>query len=398
MNDNGLNLRTLFLRHVAQTSDSPMCIKVDHAEGIYIYAPDGKKYIDLIAGVSVSNAGHCHPKIVAAVNEQVSKYMHVMVYGEYIESPQVLYAKRLTELLPENLTSVYFVNSGSEAVEGALKLAKRYTGRTEMVSFKNAYHGSSHGSVSVMGNEEFRNSFRPLLPDTRIINFNDENDLNQITERTACVIVEPVQGEAGIVHPENDFLKKLGKRCSEKDVLLIFDEIQTGFGRLGKLFAFECYNVIPDILCVAKSMGGGMPLGAFISSNKIMSALTTNPALGYITTFGGHPVSCAAALASINVIVDEKLLEQVNEKSNRFKQLLKHEKIKEIRGTGLFLAVELGCSHLRERFINKGIERGLLSDWFLFCDTAFRISPPLTITHQQIEEAVNIINSILDEI
>ncbi|MDR0420746.1 MAG: aspartate aminotransferase family protein [Prevotellaceae bacterium] len=398
MNKNGLNLRTLFLQHVAQTSNSPMCVEVDRAEGIYIYSPDGKVYIDLIAGVSVSNTGHCHPKIVAAVKEQITKYMHVMVYGEYIESPQVLYAKRLTELLPENMSSVYFVNSGSEAVEGALKLAKRYTGRTEMVSFKNAYHGSSHGSVSIMGNEEFRNSFRPLLPDTRIINFNDENDLNQITERTACVIVEPVQGEAGIILPQNDFLKKLRKRCSDKGVLLIFDEIQTGFGRLGKLFAFEYYNVIPDILCLAKSMGGGMPLGAFISSNEIMSALQTNPALGYITTFGGHPVSCAAALASLNVIIDEKLVEQVNEKSNLFKHLLKHKKIKEVRGTGLFLAVELGCSQLRERFINKGIERGLLSDWFLFCDTAFRISPPLTITHKQIEEIVNIINSILDEI
>ncbi|MDR1983390.1 MAG: aspartate aminotransferase family protein [Prevotellaceae bacterium] len=398
MNKNGLNLRTLFLQHVAQTSDFPMCVEVDHADGIYIYSPDGKTYIDLIAGVSVSNVGHCHPKVVAAVKAQVEKYLHVMVYGEYIESPQVLYAKRLTELLPEKLSSVYFVNSGSEAVEGALKLAKRYTNRTEMISFKNAYHGSSHGAVSVMGNEDFRNSFRPLLPDTRIINFNNENDLNQITERTACVIVEPVQGEAGIILPENDFLKKLRKRCSEKDVLLIFDEIQTGFGRMGKLFAFEYYNVIPDILCMAKSMGGGMPLGAFVSSNDIMSALKTNPALGYITTFGGHPVSCAAALAALNVVVDEKLLEQVNEKSNLFKLLLTHKKIKEVRGTGLFFAVELGCSQLRERFINKGVERGLLSDWFLFCDTAFRISPPLTITHKQIEETVNIINSILDEI
>ncbi|MDR2126234.1 MAG: aspartate aminotransferase family protein [Prevotellaceae bacterium] len=398
MNENGLNLRTLFLRHVAQTSDCPMCIEVDHAEGIYIYSPDGKTYIDLIAGVSVSNTGHCHPKVIAAVNAQIKKYMHLMVYGEYIESPQVLYAKRLSELLPENLSSVYFVNSGSEAVEGALKLAKRYTGRTEMVSFANAYHGSSHGAISVMGNEDFRNSFRPLLPDTRIINFNCEKDLTQITERTACVIAEPVQGEAGIIQPENDFLKKLRTRCSEKGALLIFDEVQTGFGRLGKLFAFEYYNAIPDILCIAKSMGGGMPLGAFVSSREIMQTLKTNPALGYITTFGGHPVSCAAALASLNIIIDEKLAEQVNEKSNLFKQLLKHNKIKEIRGTGLFLAVELGSSLLRERFITKGIERGLLSDWFLFCDTAFRISPPLTITHEQIYEIVNIINSVLDEI
>ncbi|MDR3227299.1 MAG: aspartate aminotransferase family protein [Prevotellaceae bacterium] len=398
MNETALNLRTLFLQHVAQTSDFPMCVEVARADGIYIYSPDGKAYIDLIAGVSVSNVGHCHPKVVEAVKLQAEKYMHVMVYGEYVESPQVLYAKRLTELLPANLSSVYFVNSGSESVEGALKLAKRYTNRTEMLSFKNAYHGSSHGAVSVMGNEEYRNSFRPLLPDTRVINFNDEIDLNQITERTACVIAEPIQGEAGIIVPTNDFLKKLRKRCDEKNVLLIFDEIQTGFGRTGKLFAFEQYNVIPDILCVAKSMGGGMPLGAFISSNKIMSALKTNPALGYITTFGGHPVSCAAALASLNIIIDEKLLQQVNEKSNLFRQLLTHKKIKEVRGEGLFFAVELACSQLRERFINKGIEHGLLSDWFLFCDTAFRISPPLTITNNQIKEIVNIINSILDEI
>jgi acetylornithine/succinyldiaminopimelate/putrescine aminotransferase len=321
-----------------------------------------------------------------------------MVYGEYIESPQVLFAKRLTEFLPQNLSSVYFVNSGSESVEGALKLAKRYTGRTEIISFRNAYHGSSHGAISVMGNEDFRNAFRPLLPDTRILNFNDETDLEQITKRTACVIVEPIQGEAGIILPENNFLKKLRMRCNETETLLIFDEIQTGFGRTGKLFAFEQYNVIPDILCVAKSIGGGMPLGAFISSDDIMSALKSNPALGYITTFGGHPVSCAAALAALNVIIDENLLSQVNEKSNHFKRLLTHKKIKEIRGTGLFFAIELGDSKLRERFINKGVEHGLLSDWFLFCDTAFRISPPLTITLEQINETVNIINTILDEI
>jgi acetylornithine/succinyldiaminopimelate/putrescine aminotransferase len=398
MNKNGINLRTFFLQHVAQTSDFPMNVEVDHASGIYIYSPDGKVYIDLIAGVSVSNVGHCHPKVIEAVNAQVAKYMHVMVYGEYIESPQVLYTKRLTELLPENLSSVYFVNSGSEANEGALKLAKRYTGRTEMISFRNAYHGSSHGTMSVMGSEEFRNAFRPLLPCTRIINFNDENDLNQITEQTACVIAEPIQGEAGIVLPQNDFLKKLRKHCTEKGALLIFDEVQTGFGRTGKLFAFEQYDVVPDILCVAKSMGGGMPLGAFVSSNEIMSTLKTNPVLGHITTFGGHPVSCAAALASLNIIVDEKLLEQINEKSKLFRQLLTHKKIKEIRGTGLFFAVELGSSLLRERFIYKGIEHGLLTDWFLFCDTAFRISPPLTITCEQIKKTVNIINSILDEI
>ena len=398
MNVQNINLRTLFLQHVAQTSDAPMGIEVERADGIYIYSTDGKRYVDLIAGVSVSNVGHCHPKVVEAVSAQVAKYMHVMVYGEYIESPQVLFAKRLTELLPENLSAVYFVNSGSEAVEGALKLAKRYTGRTEMISFRNAYHGSSHGAMSVMGSENFKNAFRPLLPDTRILNFNAENDLQQITKRTACVIVEPIQGEAGIILPENDFLKKLRMRCNETETLLIFDEIQTGLGRTGTLFAFERYGVVPDILCAAKSIGGGMPLGAFISSNEIMSTLKSNPALGYITTFGGHPVSCAAALAALNVVVNENLLSQVDEKSNHFKRLLTHKKIKAVRGTGLFFAVELGSSELRERFIYKGIEHGLLSDWFLFCDTAFRISPPLTITIEQINETVNIINSILDEI
>lgn len=398
MTENSLNLRTLFLQHVAQTSDTPMCVEIERADGIYIYSPGGKRYVDLIAGVSVSNVGHCHPKVVEAVRAQAAKYMHVMVYGEYIESPQVLFAKRLTELMPENLSSVYFVNSGSEAVEGALKLAKRYTGRTEIISFRNAYHGSSHGAISVMGDEYFKNSFRPLLPDTRLLSFNSENDLEQITKRTACVIAEPIQGEAGIVLPENDFLKKLRMRCSETETLLIFDEIQTGFGRTGKLFAFEQYGVVPDILCAAKSIGGGMPLGAFISSNEIMSVLKSNPALGYITTFGGHPVSCAAALAALNVIVDENLLSQVHEKSQLFKCLLNHKKIKKIRGTGLFFAVELGSSELRENFINKAIDYGLLSDWFLFCDTAFRISPPLTITFEQIHETVNIINSILDEI
>ena len=398
MNNSNLNLRTLFLQHLAQTSDFPMCIEVERAEGIYIYSPDGKRYIDLIAGVSVSNVGHCHPKVVEAVKAQLAKYMHVMVYGEYIESPQVLFAKRLTDFLPQNLSSVYFVNSGSEAVEGALKLAKRYTGRTEIISFRNAYHGSSHGAISVMGNEDFKNAFRPLLPDTRILTFNNENDLAQITKRTACVIVEPIQGEAGIRLPENDFLKKLRTRCNETGTLLIFDEIQTCCGRTGTLFAFEQYNVVPDILCVAKSIGGGMPLGAFISSNKIMSALKSNPALGYITTFGGHPVSCAAALAALNVVRDENLISQVSEKSNLFRNLLTHEKIKEVRGTGLFFAVELGDSNLRERFISKAMKHGLLTDWFLFCDTAFRISPPLTITLEQINETVNIINSILDEI
>lgn len=383
--------RQLFLQHVGQTSDFPLQLEIEMAEGIYLYDINNKEYIDLISGVSVSNVGHRHPKVVEAIKNQVDKYLHLMVYGEYIQSPQVVYATKLAGLIPQSLSSVYFVNSGSEAIEGALKLAKRYTGRTEIVAFKNAYHGSTHGSLSVMGNEMFKNSFRPLLPDIRFLEFNNVSDIEKITDKTACVLVEPVQGEAGVVVPENNFLNELRKKCSETNSLLIFDEIQTGFGRLGELFAFMKYGVVPDILTIAKGMGGGMPLGAFVSSNEIMGSLKTNPILGHITTFGGHPVSCAAAIASLDVILDENLIQSVKSKEILFRKYLKHNAIKEIRGTGLFMAVELDSFNQVKKVIDTAITKGLITDWFLFCDNAFRIAPPLIITDAQIEKACSIL-------
>ncbi|MEA2106638.1 MAG: aspartate aminotransferase family protein [Bacteroidota bacterium] len=392
-----ISQRQLFLQHVGQTSDFPLQLEIEHAEGIYMYSPDGKSYIDLISGVSVSNVGHLHPNVVNAVQNQAGKFMHLMVYGEYIQSPQVEYAKLLTDLLPENLSSVYFVNSGSEAIEGALKLAKRYTGRTEIVAFNNGYHGSSHGSLSVMGNEEFKNAFRPLLPDIRFLDFNDEESLEQITDKSACVLIEPIQGEGGIRVPENNFLQKLRKKCDETGTLLIFDEIQTGFGRTGSLFALQEFDVFPDIMTIAKGMGGGMPIGAFVSSNEIMSAFKTNPILGHITTFGGHPVSCAAAVASLKTIVDEKLCQKVKQKGQLFRELLVHPEIKEIRGVGLFMAVELKNFGQVKKVIDIAVSKGLVTDWFLFHDSAFRIAPPLIITEKQIKEACNILLEAIDE-
>lgn len=393
-----MNLRSLFLNHIAQTSDAPMMIEADRAQGIYIYSPDGKRYVDLIAGVSVSNLGHSHPKIVKAAQQQIEKYMHLMVYGEYIQSPQVQFAATLTSYLPKELSAVYFVNSGSEANDGAMKLAKRYTGRTEVVAFRNAYHGSGQGTLSIIGDEYFRNSYRPLLPDTRTISYNSFDELSYITERTACVVAEAIQGEAGIVLPANGFLQQLRRRCTEVGALLVFDEVQTGFGRTGSLFAFQKYGVQPDMLTVAKAMGGGLPLGAFISSKEIMRALTNNPVLGHITTFGGHPVSAAAGLAALEALVEEGLMGKVEKKEQLFRKLLVHPKIKEVRGVGLMLAVELGDNEMLQKFIQKGRENGILSDWFLFCASAFRISPPLNITEKQIEEVSLLILKTLDEI
>ena len=392
-----IDQRQLFLQHVAQTSPAPIGLEPERAEGMYIYTKDERKYMDLIAGISVSNVGHCHPKVVAAVQEQAAKYMHLMVYGEYIQSPQVLFAQALTKLLPSSLNTVYFVNSGSEANEGALKLAKRATGRTEIISFVNAYHGSSHGALSVIGDESFRNSFRPLLPDVRHLRFNSFDDLQQITNRTACVLIEPIQGEAGVRVPQNNFLQALQNRCKEVGALLIFDEVQTGFGRTGEWFASLRYGVTPDIITFAKGMGGGMPIGAFVASQKLMTVLQTNPILGHITTFGGHPVSCAAALASLNVLQDENLIAKVEEKSALFKQLLKHKLIKEIRGEGLLLAVELGDAALVQKVIASILQKGIIVDWFLFCDTALRIAPPLIISPSEIREACGTILNALTE-
>ena len=392
-----LTNRQLFLQHLGQTSVAPMMLEIVRAEGIYMFGPDGKKYIDLISGVSVSNTGHCHPKVVEAVKKQADLYMHLMVYGEFIQSPQVKYAERLAGILPPALNSCYFVNSGSEAVEGALKLAKRYTGKSRIISFKKSYHGSTHGALSIQGSELYKNAFRPLLPDTFQIGFNDEKSLDEIDNKTACVIVEPVQGEAGIIYPDNDFLLKIRNRCKATGSLLIFDEIQTGFGRLGHMFAIDRFGVVPDILLLAKALGGGMPLGAFISSGEIMSALVTNPSLGHITTFGGHPVCCAAGLASLNVIIDEKLAESCNSKSVLFKKELNHPLISEVRGEGLLLAVQVTDPSYIHYIIAHAPDYGLVLDYFLFCDNAFRITPPLVISEDEIILAVRLLKKLLDD-
>jgi acetylornithine/N-succinyldiaminopimelate aminotransferase len=392
-----LTNRQLFLMHLGQTSVTPLMIEIVRAEGIYMYGPDGRKYIDLISGVSVSNTGHCHPRVIEAVKNQVDQFMHLMVYGEFIQNPQVKYAERLTGMLPPTLNSCYFVNSGSEAVEGALKLAKRFTGKSRIISFKNSYHGSTHGALSIQGSEVFRNAFRPLLPDTFQIGFNDEKSLDAIDKNTACVIVEPVQGEAGIIFPENDFIVKIRNRCNSTGALLIFDEIQTGFGRLGHLFAIDRFGVVPDILLLAKALGGGMPLGAFISSKEIMSALVTNPSLGHITTFGGHPVCCAAGLAALNVIIDGKLIENSLSKSDILKKELTHSLITEVRGEGLFLAVQLKSSSYIQYVISHAPDYGIVLDNFLFCDNSFRITPPLIISTDEIKMACSLVRKLLDD-
>jgi acetylornithine/N-succinyldiaminopimelate aminotransferase len=391
--------RELFLKHIAQTSNSPLQLEIVKAEGVYLFNVDGKKYFDIISGVSVSNIGHSHPRAVEAVCNQANQYMHLMVYGEYIQYPQIKLAKLLADQLPQSLQSIYFVNSGSEAVEGAIKLAKRYTGRFEIISFKNAYHGSTHGALSLMGNEGPKQAFRPLLPGVSHIEFNSFSDLDRITEKTACVIVEPIQGEAGIICPHNDYLTELRDRCNRTNTLLIFDEIQTGMGRTGKMFAFEKYGVLPDILLLAKAFGGGMPLGAFISSNEIMHSLTFDPPLGHITTFGGHPVSCASALASLEVMLEKNIIDEIGTKENLFRtNLEKHPKVKEIRSSGLFMAIELGSFGSVQKLIQIGLDKGFITDWFLFCDTAFRIAPPLIISKEEINEVCGIILDALDQV
>ncbi|MCW5907866.1 MAG: aspartate aminotransferase family protein [Chitinophagales bacterium] len=386
--------RQLFLNHVAQTSAAPLMLEIERAEGIYLFDTSGKKYLDLIAGISVSNVGHSHPDVVAAVKLQAEKYMHLMVYGEFVESPQVKYAKRLTEFLPEKLNNVYFTNSGAEATEGALKLAKRYTGRTRLVSFKNAYHGSTHGALSVMGDEYFKRSFRPLLPDTFQLEYGNESDLKKISCRCAAVIVETVQAESGVKVPSLSFMQKLRERCTETGTLLIFDEIQAGMGRTGKLFAFEHFGVVPDVLLLAKAFGGGMPLGAFISSKQIMQVLTDNPVLGHITTFGGHPVSCAAGLAAFEVLQKEKLVEQVEAKGKLFEELLRYDlRSDQISRKGLLMAIKFESFEKNKRIIDTCIANGVLTDWFLFASNCMRIAPPLTITEAEIKTACEVILS-----
>ncbi len=389
-------LRQAFLNHMAQTSAFPLMLEIDHAAGVYLYDKDNKSYLDLIAGIGVSCLGHCHPKVVAAIKAQADLYLHTMVYGEYLLSPQIRLADLLTSHLPPSLDSVYFVNSGTEATEGAMKLAKRYTGRMEFIACRNAYHGSSQGAASLMDDPTFVQAYRPLLPGIKHIEFNCEFCLRTITEQTAAVIVETVQGEWGVRRPHGDYLKKLRQKCTATGTLLILDEIQAGYGRTGSLFAFEQYGIVPDILLLAKGMGGGMPIGAFVASQEIMKVLSFNPILGHITTFGGHPVSCAAALATLETLLAEDLIGQVKEKEALFRSLLVHPEIREVRSAGLMMAVELSDFDFVQAVIKDCLEEGLIIDWFLFNSWSLRIAPPLIISAEEIRKACAIIIRALD--
>ena len=386
-----MNERELFLKHIAQTSPSPIAFEIAKAEGCLLYDANGKEFIDLIGGISVANIGHRHPKVIEAIKKQLNAYMHVMVYGEFIESPQVQYAKLLTDNLPSSLNSVYFTNSGAEAIEGSMKLAKRVTNRTQIIAFKNSYHGSTQGALSIMGDEYWRNAFRPLLPDILHLEYNSFESLDEISERTACVIAETIQAEAGIIVPTKEWIQALRKKCTETGTLLILDEIQAGFGRTGKLWGFENFEIVPDVLVLGKALGGGMPLGAFISDKEIMNELTENPVLGHITTFGGHPVSCAAGLAAMNVLLEKKIMDEVKKKDELFKSLLLHPKIKSVSSSGLWLAIEFDSFETNKKIIDGCIKNGVMTDWFLFASNCLRISPPLIISKEQIKKAVRVI-------
>lgn len=393
-----LTNRQRFLQHVAQTTNFPWALEIEKAKGVYMYDPHGKPYLDLISGIGVSNIGHCHPKVVKAVQDQVADYMHLMVYGEVIQSPQVQLAEELSKTLPQSIDAVYFVNSGTEATEGALKLAKRFTGRTELISAKKAYHGSTHGALSLQSEEEFSQPFRPLLPGISHIVFNRIEDVDKISNQTAAIILETVQGEAGIRPATKAFLQAVRQRCNKTGTLLILDEIQCGFGRTGTFWAFNQFDIVPDIVLTAKGMGGGMPIAAFMASQKLLSVFTDNPILGHITTFGGHPVNCAASLATVKVIQEEQLIEGVKKKADLFKSLLIHPAIKEVRGLGLMLAAQFESFDVLKRVIDKTIEHGVLTDWFLFCDDTMRIAPPLVISEEEIKEACKIILLSIEEV
>ncbi|MCR9101501.1 MAG: aspartate aminotransferase family protein [bacterium] len=386
-----MNLRQLFLQHVAQTSAFPLMLEIESAQGMYLHSKGGKTYLDLIAGIGVSCLGHKHPAVVEAIKSQADRYLHTLVYGEFVLAPQVQLAELLATQLPDLLESVYFVNSGTEATEGAMKLAKRYTGRAEIISCKKAYHGSTQGAASLMWPKDFTQAFHPLLPGVRHIEYNCESCLQDITTQTAAVVVETVQGEWGVRPPTHDYLKKLRQRCTEVGALLIFDEIQAGYGRTGTLFAFEQYGVVPDILLLAKGMGGGMPIGAFVASREVMLALSDKPILGHITTFGGHPVSCAAGLATLQTLLSTDYIQQVKQKEALFLELLKHPGIREVRSAGLWMAVEMVDFDFIQAVIKRCLEAGLLTDWFLFNDRSLRIAPPLIITEEQIRWACEVI-------
>jgi acetylornithine/N-succinyldiaminopimelate aminotransferase len=387
-----------FLEFQGQTNESPYLIEVDRAEGIYIYDKSGKRYMDMIAGVAVNNIGHNHPKVIQALKNQIDRHLHVMVYGEFVQDSQLSFARKLTDLLPDNLNCVYTVNSGTEANEAALKLAKRVTGRSELVSYRGSYHGSTHGSLSVSGNETKKEAFRPLLPDVRFLTFNSISDLDQITEKTAGVIIETIQGDAGVRVPNKEFLVALRKRCSDVGAMLIFDEIQCGIGRAGSLFAFEKFGVVPDILTLGKALGGGMPIGAVVSSKEKLGCFTNNPMLGHITTFGGHPVVCAAADACLDVMTSEIDYSEVERLGQLLESIVsENSEIKEIRRIGMMFAFDMESFERVEKVVKKCLNKGLISFWFLSHPYSFRLSPPLTISEEEIREAGRIILESIEE-
>jgi acetylornithine/succinyldiaminopimelate/putrescine aminotransferase len=393
-----MNKRELFLRHVAQTSPAPLGLEIVKAKGSMLTDAAGKNYLDLIAGISVCNVGHRHPKVVKAIKKQVDDYMHLLVYGEMIEAPQVQYAKWLTDHLPRSLNSVYFTNSGAEATEGAMKLAKRVTNRTQIIAFNKSYHGSTQGALSVMGDEYWRNAFRPLLPDVLHLDYSVDESLSAITTQTACVIAETIQAERGVVAPGAPWMAALQKKCNETGTLLILDEIQTGFGRTGTLWGFEQFNVVPDIVLMGKALGGGMPLGAFVADKKVMNVFTENPVLGHITTFGGHPVCCAAGLAALKVLLKDDIISQVIHKGALFTEMLQHPLIKKVRANGLLIAVEFENFEINKKVIDSCLQQGILTDWFLFAPECMRIAPPLTITAKEIKKAVKTMLQVLDAV
>ena len=393
-----MNQRELFLRHVAQTSPAPLALEIVKAEGSKMWDKQGRSYIDLISGISVCNVGHRNPRVIQAIHNQLEAYMHIMVYGELVESPQVNYAEKIASLLPENLDAVYFTNSGAEATEPAMKLAKRLTGRTNILAFKNSYHGSTQGALSVMGDEYWRNAYRPLLPGIVHADYNVFASLDLIDCQTACVIAEPIQAEMGVYAPDYTWMQSLRKKCNEVGALLVLDEIQTGFGRTGTLFAFEKYGIVPDVILLGKALGGGMPLGAFVSSRSNMNAFTENPVLGHITTFGGHPVCCAAGLAAVDFLIEEELIQGVQKKANLFRQLLVHPIIKSVRNEGLLMSIEFDSYETNKRLIDQCIDKGVFTDWFLFAPHCMRVAPPLIITDEEIEQACSVILSCCNSI
>ncbi len=393
-----LSNRQLFLLNTAQTSHSPRLIEIERAEGVYLYGPNGERYIDLVSGFAVSNIGHRHPKVLQAITDQLDNYLHVTVYGEFVQAPQVALATKLLSVLPERMDSIYFTNSGTEATEGAMKIAKKFTGRREIIAAEKAYHGSTQGALSLIGNPRFHAAYAPLLPEIGFIRYDDPSALNRITEATAAVVLEAVQGEAGVRVPSVDYMQAVRKRCDDVGALLIFDEIQTGFGRTGRLFAFEHYGMVPDILLLAKAMGGGMPIGAFAANKSVMDVIKDNPMLGHITTFGGHPVSCAAALAALDVLLDDRLVERVEGKARQFRQRLQHPLIREIRGTGLLLCLQLDSFSQVEQVSRYCAQHGVIIDWFLHCETALRIAPPLTIDNEEIASACQVILDAMDNV